>query len=78
MQKLGYHIGSVENVIVTRVVGAHAIKRADPGSIPTGGPLLHVTSPSLSHVSSLSTANKGVYATKSLEKRKCNDKIAYI
>ena len=28
-----------------RVVRAHAINAADPGSIPAGGPLLHVTSP---------------------------------
>ena len=39
-----------------RVIRAHAINAADPGSIPTGGPLLHVTSPSLSHISYLSTA----------------------
>ena len=47
-----------------RVVRAHAINAADPSSIPAGGPLLHVTSPSPSCVSSLSTANKGVYAIK--------------
>ena len=43
-----------------RVVRAHAINTAAPGLIPAIGPLLHVTSPSLSRVSSLSTANKGV------------------
>ena len=29
------------------MVRTHAIYAADPGSIPAGGPLLHVTSPSL-------------------------------
>lgn len=45
------------------MVSAHAINAADPRSIPAGGPLLQVTSP---HVSSLSTAHKGVYATKNV------------
>ena len=39
-----------------RVVRVHAINAADPGWIPARGPLLHVTSPSLSHISYLSTA----------------------
>ena len=39
-----------------QVVRAHAINAADPGSIPARGPLLHVTAPSLSHISYLSTA----------------------
>ena len=38
------------------MVRVHAINAADPGSIPAGGPLLHVTSPSLSYISYLSTA----------------------
>ena len=52
------------------MVRAHAINAADPGSIPAGGPLMYVTSPSLSRVSTLSTANKGVCARKKNNKKK--------
>ena len=39
-----------------RVVSVHAVYAADPVSFSVRGPLLHVTSPSLSHTSSLSAA----------------------
>ena len=44
------------------MVRAHAINAADPSLILAGGSLL-------SHVSSLSTANKGVYARKKIFKK---------
>ena len=52
-----------------RVVRAHATYAADHGSIPAGGPLLHVTSPSLSPIFPLCLLlNKSVYARKKSKK----------
>ena len=51
------------------MVRAHAINAADSGSIPAGGPLLHVTS--LSPIFPICLLlNKGVYAEKIKKKKK--------
>lgn len=55
----------------TRGGAAHVVEwlecmPADPGLVLAGGPLLPVTSPSLSRVSYLSTANNGVMPEKKL------------
>ena len=48
--------------------GAHATYAADPGSIPAGGPLLHVTPPLFPIFPICLLLNKGVYAGKYLYK----------
>ena len=57
-----------------RVVRAHAIKRSWPRFDSGWRSFAACHLPLLSHVSSLSTANKGVYATKNLKKRKKKEK----